>query len=224
MPAKTPPTSPVKTTPPPPAIRPLRPKDYPVKASRVIVIDFEGYKDQPPVFAGVWEDGHFRVVILDERFKALVKLGHPFVKYQSIKRFLCRMHRRALLHQKYLVGYSEHESTVFADCYGDISEVYLNARMPLSRWFTLNDRENRPNPFGLKDLMKYFEYKAYKEYPHQGVTSVLTQVLNLLINHEGDVQRLTPLAASRWKELLDYNKQDVLGLMYVLKRAKLLAS
>jgi hypothetical protein len=48
-------------------------------------------------------------------------------------------------------------------------------------------------------------------------------VLNLLINHEGDVQRLTPLAASRWKELLDYNKQDVLGLMYVMKRAKILA-
>ena len=95
--------------------------------------------------------------------------------------------------------------------------------LPLSRWFTLNDRENRPNPFGLKDLMKYFEYKAYKEYPHKGVTSVLTQVLNLLINHEGDVQRLTPLAASRWKELLDYNKQDVMGLMYVMNRAKLLA-
>jgi hypothetical protein len=96
--------------------------------------------------------------------------------------------------------------------------------LPLSRWFTLNDRENRPTPFGLKDLMKYFEYKAYKEYPHKGVTTVLTQVLNLLNNHEGDVQRLTPLAASRWKELLDYNKQDVMGLMYVMKRAKLLAS
>ena len=93
----------------------------------------------------------------------------------------------------------------------------------MGRWFTLNDRENRPNPFGLKDLMKYFEYKAYKEYPHQGVTTVLTQVLNLLNNHEGDVQHLTPLAASRWKELLDYNKQDVLGLMYVMNRAKLLA-
>jgi len=222
MPAKTPPTSPVKTT-PPPAIRPLKPTDYPVNASQVIVIDFEGYKDQPPVFAGVWEDGHFRVVILDERFKALVKLGHPLVKYQSIKTFLLRMHRRALVHQKYLVGYSEHESTVFADCYGDISEVYLNARMPLSRWFTLNDRENRPNPFGLKDLMKYFEYKAYKEYPHKGVTTILSQVLKQLMKHEGDVQRLTPPAASRWKELLDYNKQDVMGLMYVMNRAKLLA-
>ena len=223
MPVRSTPTTPAKTTPTPPAIRPLKPSDYPVKASRVIVIDFEGYKDQPPVFAGVWEDGHFRVVILDERFKALVKLGHPFVKYQSTKRFLQRMHRRALVHNKYLVGYSEHEANVFAEYYGDISEVYLNARKPLYRWFTLNDRENRPRPFGLKELMKYFEYKAYKEYPHQGVTAVLTQVLNQLINHDGDVERLTPLAASRWKELLDYNKQDVLGLMYVMKRAKLLA-
>ena len=87
----------------------------------------------------------------------------------------------------------------------------------------MKDGQNRPNPFGLKDLMKYFEYKAYKEYPHKGVTTVLTQVLKQLINHEEDVQRLTPLAASRWKELLDYNKQDVMGLMYVMNRAKLLA-
>jgi hypothetical protein len=133
------------------------------------------------------------------------------------------MHQRALVHNKYLVGYSEHEANVFAEYYGDISEVYLNARKPLYRWFTLNDRENRPRPFGLKELMKYFEYKAYKEYPHQGVTTVLTQVLKQQINHDGDIERLTPLAASRWKELLDYNKQDVLGLMYVMKRAKLLA-
>ena len=223
MPAKTPPTSPVKTTPPPPAVRPLGPSDYPVKASRVIVIDFEGFMGKPPVFAGVWEDGHFRVVIMDERFKALVKLGHPFVKYQSVKTFLHRMHRRALVYNKYLVGYSEHEAKVFAKYYGDISEVYLNARIPLDRWFTLNDRENRPNPFGLKNLMKYFEYKAYKEYPHKCVTTVLTQVLKQQINHGGDIERLTPPAASRWKELLDYNKQDVLGLMYVMKRAKLLA-
>ena len=95
--------------------------------------------------------------------------------------------------------------------------------LPLSRWFTLNDRENRPTPFGLKDLMKYFEYKAYKEYPHKGVTTILSQVLKQLMKHEGDVQRLTPPAASRWKELLDYNKQDVMGLMYVMNRAKLLA-
>ncbi|MFM7699486.1 MAG: hypothetical protein ACKO7V_01695, partial [Bacteroidota bacterium] len=98
-----------------------------------------------------------------------------------------------------------------------------NARIPLGRWFTLNDRENRPRPFGLKELMKYFRYKDYQEYPHRGVTAVLTQVLKQLINHDEDIERLTPLAASRWKKLLDYNKQDVLGLMYVMKRAKLLA-
>ncbi|MFM8316878.1 MAG: hypothetical protein ACKOAV_00705 [Bacteroidota bacterium] len=223
MPVRSTPTPPAKKTPTTPAIRPLKPSDYPVKASQVIVIDFEGYKDQPPVFAGVWEDGHFRVVILDERFKALVKLGHPFVSYKSTKRFLRHMHQRALVHNKYLVGYSEHEANVFAEYYGDISEVYLNARIPLGRWFTLNDRENRPRPFGLKELMKYFRYKAYKEYPHRGVTAVLTQVLKQLINHDGDIERLTPLAASRWKKLLDYNKQDVLGLLYVMKRAKLLA-
>ncbi|MBM3446977.1 MAG: hypothetical protein FJX86_04135 [Bacteroidetes bacterium] len=214
---------PVRSTPTPPAVRPLGPGDYPVNASQFIVIDFEGYRGKPPVFAGVWEDGHFRVVILDERFKALVKLGHPFVKYQSIKTFLHRMYRRALVHNKYLVGYSEHEANVFAEYYGDISEVYLNARKPLGRWFTLNDRENRPRPFGLKELMKYFRYNAYQEYPLKGVTRVLTQVFRQLKNHNGDIERLTPLAASRWKELLDYNKQDVLGLMYVMKRAKILA-
>jgi hypothetical protein len=194
----------------------------------IIVIDFEGFKGKPPSMVGIWEQyhrdhkPHFRTLILDPQLKGLARMENPRVKNQSLKVFLNRIFKRARRENKKIIAYSEHELLKFGESGIDISDCYVNGRKETSRWFSINQKPNRPKPLGLKPVLKYLNYPALIDYGTQRVTEKIKKIKKELIRHKQDPTKLTPLAQENWRDLVAYNEQDVRGVVYVLEQIGLL--
>jgi hypothetical protein len=194
----------------------------------IIFIDFEGFKGKPPSMVGIWEQyhrdhkPHFRTLILDPQLKGLASMENPRVDYQSLNVFMNRISKRARRENKKIIAYSNHELLKFGENGIDISDCYVNARAETSRWFSINQKSNRPKPLGLKPVLKYLNYPALIDYGTQRVTEKIKRIKNQLILHKQDPTKLTPLAQENWRDLVAYNEQDVRGLVYVLEEIGLL--
>ena len=194
----------------------------------IIVIDFEGFKGKPPSMVGIWEkyanrnQPYYRVIILDQDLKGLVDIKDLRASYVDLIDFMETIIARARRENKKIIAYSEHELLKFGENGIDISDCYVNGRKETSRWFSINQKPNRPTPLGLKPVLKYLNYPALIDYGTQRVTEKIKRIKNQLILHNQDPTKLTPLAQENWRDLVAYNEQDVRGLVYVLEQIGLL--
>jgi hypothetical protein len=177
---------------------------------------------------GIWEkyanrnQPYYRVIILDQDLKGLVDITDLRANYVVLIEFMETIIARARRENKKIIAYSEHELLKFGENGFDISDCYVNGRKETSRWFSINQKPNRPKPLGLKPVLKYLNYPVLVEYGTQRVTEKIKRIKNQLILHKQDPTKLTPLAQENWRDLVAYNEQDVRGLVYVLEQIGLL--
>jgi hypothetical protein len=189
-----------------------------------IVIDFEGFKGQPPSMVGIWEQypdrqtPDFRVLILDPELAGLEKLKFPRAEYQPIKTFMRRISNKCIVFNKKIIAYSTHEKNKFEESGYYIQEHYVNARRKVASWFYHNKPEDRPRPLGLKPVLEYFHYPNLVDYGTHKVTDKIRRIRTQLIRHNQDPTKLSPRALQDWKDLVAYNEQDVRGLVFVMER------
>jgi hypothetical protein len=189
-----------------------------------IVIDFEGFKGQPPSMVGIWEQypdrqtPDFRVLILDPELAGLEKLKFPRAEFQPIKTFMRRISNKCIEFNKKIIAYSTHEKNKFEESGYDIQEHYVNARRKVASWFYHNEPEDRPRPLGLKPVLEYFHYPNLVDYGTHKVTDKIRRIRTQLIRHNQDPTKLSPRALQDWKDLVAYNEQDVRGLVFVMER------
>ena len=190
-----------------------------------IVIDFEGFKGQPPSMVGIWEQypdrqtPDFCVLILDPELAGLEKLKFPRAEFQPIKTFMRRISNKCIEFNKKIIAYSTHEKNKFQESGYDIQiKYYVNARRKVASWFYHNEPEDRPRPLGLKPVLEYFHYPQLVYYGTHKVTDKIRRIRAQLIHHNQNPTKLSPRALQDWKDLVAYNEQDVRGLVFVMER------
>jgi len=195
----------------------------------VIWLDVERRKaDTEPALTSVhWSDSLTTYVhdsILGQSAKAWKLELQPWPELAA------RIVRSAIATNSLIGGYSVPERDLLMDaCPEDaewIKANYLNANA--ARWF----KKYRPelyaeacrlagqwgNP-GLKDFLMQpavgYRYPKYLRDVHPG--SILGRLRDLLAKREGLHRELTNEAKRDWRNLIEYNRQDVLGMIHLVE-------
>jgi len=198
----------------------------------VIRLDVDKRKaDTEPALTSVhWSDRLTTYVhdpILAQSAKAWKLEFQPWVQLAA------RVVRGALATNSLIGGYSIPErDLLMAACPEDaewIKANYLNANA--ARWFKKHQTEvyaeacrlsgKRGNP-GLKDFLIQpaigYRYPKYLRDVQPG--AILGQLRKLLAKREGAHRELTRAAKRDWRNLIEYNRQDVLGMIPLVEHGR----
>ncbi len=196
-----------------------------ISRDKLIFIDFEGLIKEDPAIVGVWSDEKYRLVVLDPRLIGILQspLAHKIpTSFQSIADFLEHTLQRVRKENKKIVAFSDREKHVFESRDLDVTSHYWNAHKDLKKWFKENDPVNRPRPFALDSILRYFSYPSHTDYGEKQATQRLVHVRNMLETHGQVYSKLTNVAKSKCTKLIHYNQQDVEGLLFALERCRLI--
>jgi len=181
-----------------------------------IFIDFEGKMDSPPSFVGILFAGEFKQIILTDTLLGCV--GPTKVTYQPLKEFLQETLDLADKHQTKICAFSTLERDVFLkNGIPEIEKYYFNAHKELKKWFNVNQRDKRPRPFSLSNVLLFFEYPLVS-YGDRQATQRISAMERALKTHEQNYAKVTPVVKGKWTKVLNYNKQDVEGMKFALER------
>lgn len=182
-------------------------------------MDFEGYMDAPPSFVGIYFQGEFRQIVLTENLKGCE--GHSGVVFQPLREFLSESISLAVMHNVKICGFTTREMEVFLEAgLPEIENHYFNVHKALKKWFNQNHHATRPRPFSLDKILEFFNYPL-KSYGFQQATQRIRSMETQLIRHNQDFTKVTPVTKSKWTRVLNYNRQDVEGMMFALKSASI---
>jgi len=196
-----------------------------ISRNALMFLDFEGLIKEDPAIVGVWSDEKFRMVVLDPRLIGMIQspLAHEIpISFQSINDFLEHTIRRVRKENKTIVAFSEREKHVFESQDLDVTDCYWNAHKNLKNWFKQKDSVNRPRPFTLDSILRYFSYPSYTDYGEKQATQRIVYVRNMLESRGQNYSNLTHVAKSKCTKLIRYNQQDVNGLVFALEQAGLI--
>ena len=73
------------------------------------------------------------------------------------------------------------------------------------------------------NILEFFNYPL-KFYGFQQATQRIRAMETQLIRHNQDFMKVTPVTKSKWTKVLNYNRQDVEGMMFALKAANIVQS
>ena len=184
--------------------------------------------DTEPALTSVhWSDGlttYVHDLILGESAKAWK------LEFQSWPQLAAGIVRGAIATNSLIGGYTIFErDLLMAACPEDaewIKANYLNANA--ARWFKkhrpeLHGEALRPagkwGKPGLKDFLMQpevgYPYPKYLLDVHPG--SILGRLRDLLAKREGVHRELTKAAKRDWRNLIEYNRQDVLGMIHLVE-------
>jgi len=181
-----------------------------------IFIDFEGKMNLPPSFVGILFAGEFKQIILTDTLLGCV--GPTRVTYQPLKEFLQETLDLADKHQTKICAFSTLERDVFLkNGIPEIEKYYFNAHKELKKWFKVNQRDIRPRPFSLSNVLLFFEYPLVS-YGDRQATQRISAMERALKTHEQNYAKVTPVVKGKWTKVLNYNKQDVEGMKFALER------
>ncbi len=198
----------------------------------VIWLDVEKRKADPePALTSVhWADGlktYAHDAILAQSAKA------RSLEFQPWTQLAAEIVRVAMASDSLIAGYSSPERDLLMEScpeYAEwIKEHYLNANA--ARWF----KNHRPAIYaeacrtagehrkpGLKDFLIQpavgYSYKKYLLDVQPG--SILGRMRKLLAKRDGVHRELTNEARRDWTNLIEYNRQDVLGMIHIVAYAR----
>lgn len=198
----------------------------------VIWLDVEKRKadPEPALTTVVWAEG-LKTYVHDEILAASAKArGLEFLAWSQLAAEIVRVAKQT---ESLLGGYSIPErDLLMASCPEHaewIKEHYLNANA--AKWF----KNHRPKLYaeacrtagehrrpGLKDFLIQsavgYEYKKYLLDVQPG--SILGRLRKLLAKRDGAHRELTKEARRDWTHLIEYNRQDVLGMIHLVGYVK----
>lgn len=186
---------------------------------RAIYIDFEGFKDAAPTFAGVLIEDQFQQVVFDEDL-ALAGASNK-LNVVSPREFLGALVDKAKFENRRIIGYSSHEKNVFSKffCY-DIAPYYADARLIAKQLRKTVLEEFNPKP---KTLTEYLNAVGYpkKDTAIKKTTSRISSVKNMLLAKrdkygDGAFDELTHTTKGKWTRVLNHNHDDVFGMKYLV--------
>ncbi|MBM3919186.1 MAG: hypothetical protein FJ344_06775 [Sphingomonadales bacterium] len=198
-----------------------------ISRNSLLFIDFEGLIKEDPSLVGVCSDDQFRLVILDPRLEGVLQspLAHEIpISFLSITDFLEQTVKLVRTEHKVIVAFSEREQLVFQSKGWNVSDYYWNAHKSLKQWFNQHDRINRPKPFTLNSILRYFSYPLHTDYGEKQATQRIVHVRNMLEARQQTYSQLTNVAKSKCTKLLRYNQKDVKGLVFALEQTGLISS
>ena len=198
-----------------------------ISRDNLIFIDFEGLIKEDPAIVGVWSDEKFKLVVLDQRLIGILQspLAQEIpISFQTITDFLEHTLRRVRKENKKIVAFSDREKHVFESKDLDVTGHYWNAHTDLKNWFRENDPVNRPKPFALDSILRYFSYPSHTDYGEKQATQRIVHVRNMLESRGQNYSKLTNVAKSKCTKLIRYNQQDVEGLIFALEKSALISA
>ena len=207
----------------------LQSNTFRVTTRPVIWLDVEMRKaDTKPALSSVqWSDGlrtyvHDRILAQSARARKL--------EFQPWTQLATEIVRTAIATNSLIAGYSIPErDLLMAACPENaewIKDNYLNANA--AKWFKKHRPEiyaeairmagDRAKP-GLKDFLMQpavgYAYKKYLLDVRPG--SILGRLRELLAKRQGVHRELTKEAKRDWTHLIEYNRQDVLGMIHLVE-------
>lgn len=192
-----------------------------MKSNNHIFLDFEGLIDQPPSMAGALVGEKFLQFTLIDDLQGGANAEH--VLHMQLSEFLEFILKYAKTKNCLIVGFTNRELDVFLERgFSDAEKYYYNAHKALKKWFNKNHYQDRPRPFALKAILEFWDYPL-KSYGQRQTTQRIEHVRKQLIRNEQDFSQLTAVAKQKWTKVLNYNKQDVLGLKFAMDKAGLLS-
>jgi len=198
-----------------------------ISRDNLIFIDFEGLIKEDPAIVGVWSDEKFKLVVLDQRLIGILQspLAQEIpISFQTITDFLEHTLQRVRNEGKKIVAFSDREKHVFESKDLDVTGHYWNAHIDLKKWFRENDPVNRPKPFALDSILRYFSYPSHTDYGEKQATQRIVHVRNMLESRGQNYSKLTHVAKSKCTKLIRYNQQDVEGLIFALEKSALISA
>ncbi|MBM3410614.1 MAG: hypothetical protein FJY18_03165 [Bacteroidetes bacterium] len=198
-----------------------------ISRDNLIFIDFEGLIKEDPAIVGVWSDEKFKLVVLDQRLIGILQspLAQEIpISFQTITDFLEHTLQRVRNEKKKIVAFSDREKHVFESKDLDVTDHYWNAHKDLKKWFKKNDPVNRPKPFALDSILRYFSYPTHTDYGEKQATQRIVHVRNMLESRGQNYSKLTHVAKSKCTKLIRYNQQDVEGLIFALEKSALISA
>jgi len=193
-----------------------------ISRDNLIFIDFEGLIKEDPAIVGVWSDKKFKLVVHDQRLIGILQspLAQEIsISFQTITDFLEQTLQRVRKENKKIVAFSDREKHVFESKNLDVTGHYWNAHKDLKKWFKKNDPVNRPKPFALDSILRYFSYPSHTDYGEKQATQRIVHVRNMLETRGQNYSKLTNVAKSKCTKLIRYNQQDVEGLIFALEKS-----
>ena len=187
------------------------------EADRAIYIDFEGFTDRSPDLLGIQCEETFKQVVLQRSLASTSSNGST--SFQPIQSILLQLKRRAESENRKIIAFSEHEADVarrFAQV--DLLPVYKNARIIAESWSKSMLRIDNTPPQTLKDYLALIDFK----YPPQIGVGQATNRLRIVqesIRHCGNYERCPESVKREWRNLLEYNRLDCVGMRFLVKTA-----
>ena len=185
-----------------------------IEARQAIYIDFEGGKDEPPVFIGIMRK-HVQQYVLDRAFKP----AGP--EYVELRRAIATIVSRAEKQDRRIASWSEHDLDIVRGMKAEPKLVrafearYANGRALAARWATRMDRIVKPEDGDLED---YLGLVGFDVPPHAAPGNVGETIRRLRPTLEAG-RPLTPGQSQAWEELREHNRYDCEGMRAVCVRA-----
>ncbi len=213
--------------------------------SRSVIIDFEGFKKQPPTLCGVLKDGVFTQVVFDEILSPAISLTEKnepewLIHFEDRQKHLDNLVEMAFGENRKIIAFSKHERDVLggkrvADIYIDalpIAETWRKTLRPKSHKEAMkkqkdNSRRKKTSKQARADhydhvgtrLVDYLEEigeKVPSSHGRKKTTKWLKTVISAL-EKKGDRKPLAKGQKGSWMRFLNHNKRDVEKLYVLLE-------
>ena len=191
-------------------------------AVRALYVDFEGNRDKPPILLGCTrkfsgDPAHVVThVVTDPAFAPLAAADG--LESVSLADAVERILQRAEARDRRIVAWSQHELDVVRDhCPQHLdrfAERYVNARSVAEYW--RNACHDRVKP-EVNKLAWYLDAVGWAVPEHAGPdrTGATIRILREALGRGRSVDELTDNQRRRWRDLLDHNRHDCMGMRRV---------
>ena len=189
----------------------------PKEAERAIYIDFEGFMNQKPSFAGIEIDNEFNQIIFDHKLDLAGKAkGLRTIEFNE---YISSLVKQASVEDRMIAAYSEHELRVIQEYTGlDISDRYLDARK-LAKYWKSRCHFDAKVGMGLKDFLMFIGYERPSYLGEQKSTKRIGAVTSMLAT-KGSYDALTTTVKAQWTKVLQHNRIDVQGMRALVYQAR----
>ena len=183
------------------------------EALSALYIDFEGRKDEPPVFLGVHRRGdHVQPDIVDDAFATMGESSMSL--HASVEKVVRRAEKRDVR----IVSWSEHDLNVVRtlgdedpDLVSRFEARYANARLVARRWRYWVHGGDQPDTGRLVDYLELIDYEVPDDAGPGNVGNTIRDIRDRL-------QRSlepTPGQRDRWDRLVEHNWHDCVGMRQI---------
>ena len=187
------------------------------EADRAIYIDFEGFTDRSPDLLGILCEENFKQVVLKRSLVSTTSSGST--SFQPIQSILRELKRRAESENRKIIAFSEHEADVarrFANV--DLLPMYKNARIIARRLSSLLSVHRYTNCRTLTDFLDLLNFQ-YPQHIGQGLATTRLRIVQESIRQYGNYERCPESVKREWRNLLEYNRLDCVGMKYLVQKA-----